>query len=77
MKKISIAMCMFVLMALLFSLPVFAAEPNVIKLSDLEEGQVLELSGEDTVLDLDTDKTLRQIVLDDCDLTITGSGTLS
>lgn len=68
---------MFVLMALLFSLPVFAAEPNVIKLSDLEEGQVLELSGEDTVLDLDTDKTLRQIVLDDCDLTITGSGTLT
>ena len=77
MRKKSIAFCLFALSFLLFKLPASAAEPNMIKLSDLEDGQILELSDEDTVLELDTDKTLTQIKLDNCDLTITGTGTLT
>ena len=76
MKKISIALCTFALSTLLFSLTVSADEPNVIKLSDLEDGQELVISDKDTVLDIDTDKTLSAIEVINCDLTITGTGSL-
>lgn len=76
MKKISIAMCMFVLLTLFFTMPVIADEPNVIKLSELEDGQELEINDKDTILEIDTDKTLSGILVNNCDLTITGNGTL-
>lgn len=78
MKKciISIIALSLMLSLIAFSQPAFAAEPNTINLSDLEEGQVLEIY-EDSVLNIDTDKRLSQIKVHYCDLTIKGSETLT
>ncbi|RKM60269.1 Ig domain-containing protein [Butyrivibrio sp. XB500-5] len=75
-SKISILALSFMFSLILFKLPAEAAEPTVINLSDLEEGQALELQ-EDTILNLDTDKTLSEIKLTDCDLIIEGDGSLT
>ncbi|MBO4911406.1 MAG: Ig-like domain-containing protein [Butyrivibrio sp.] len=64
-------------LALVFSCkPVRAAEPTTINLSDLEEGQKLEIT-EDSILNLDTDKTLSELTVNDCELTINGTATLT
>ena len=50
----------FMFSLILFKLPAEAAEPTVINLSDLEEGQALELQ-EDTILNLnETSITLKR-----------------
>ena len=76
-KSYSLLSCfaLFLLALVLFCKPVKAAEPAVINLSDLEEGQTLELQ-EDTILNLDTEKRLSQIHSTGYGLTIEGSGTL-
>ena len=76
-KSYSLFSCvaMFLLALVLCCKPVKAAEPKVINLSDLEEGQTLELQ-EDTILNLDTEKRLSQIHSTGYDLSIEGSGTL-
>lgn len=78
MKKsiISIIALSLMLSLIAFNQPAFAAEPNTINLSDLEDDQILELQ-EDTILNIDTDKRLTKITLTDCDLTIEGNGTLT
>ena len=76
-KSYSLLGCfaMFLLALVLCYKPVKAAEPTVINLSDLDENQVLELT-EDSVLNLDTDKSLLSIYAGDNELTFSGNGTV-
>lgn len=76
-KSYSLLSCfaLFLLSLVLFCKPVKAAEPTVINLSDLEEDRELQLVG-DTILNLDTDKTIAHINAYDHELTISGSGTV-
>ena len=77
MKKSFYSICFFISSLLIFKQPVTAAEPNTIKLSELEDGQNLEINDLDTVLEIDTDKTLSEISVSNCKLTIKGTGTLA
>ena len=77
MKKSFYLLYFFILSLLIFKQPVLAEEPNVIKLSELEDGQSLEINGTDTTLELDTDKSLSKILIQDCTLTINGDGNLT
>ena len=76
-KSHSLLICfaLFLLSLILCCKPVKAAEPTVINLSDLEEGCTLYLY-EDSVLNLDTDKSLLSIYVGDNELTISGNGTV-
>lgn len=78
MKKSYSLFSYFVLALVLFIFcykPVKAAEPTVINLSDLTDDQTLEIQ-EDSILNLDTDKRLKQINMNGYELTISGSGTV-
>ena len=81
-KSYSLLSCfaLFLLALVLCCKPVKAAEPTVINLSDLDEDCYLELK-EDSILNLDTDKTIHLVYLladyGDHELTITGNGKLT
>lgn len=76
-KSYSLLGCfaLFLLSWVLVYKPVNAAEPKVINLSDLEEDEVFRLT-EDSVLNLDTDKSINSINTDGYELTISGTGTV-
>lgn len=78
MKKshsLFICFALFLLSLVLCCKPIKAAEPTVINLSELNEGEKLEIK-EDSVLNLDTDKSLFYIGINGHELTISGNGTL-
>lgn len=77
MKKSFYLICFFIFSLFLFKQPISAKESEVIKLSELEDGQRLEIQDKDVILELDTDKTLSDIILNNCNLVITGAGTLT
>ena len=76
-KSHSLLICfaLFLLSLVLCCKPIKAAEPTVINLSELKEGESLEIK-EDSVLNLDTDKSLDQIGINGHELTIAGNGTV-
>ena len=67
---------LFLVSSLIFCEPVNASEPDVINVSELEDGSSLVIYS-DSILNLDTDKILSRIVIMSNNLTIEGNGTLT
>ena len=77
MKKSFYLIYFFILFLFIFKQPILAEGSDVIKLSELEEGQRLEIHDKDVTLELDTNKTLSDMSLYNCSLTIKGTGTVT